>query len=65
MISKPMVSFRLINGDTFTGNLNQNNTSFHDGQYLYVNDDKYHGEINNGMKNGFGVYTYARTGEKY
>jgi hypothetical protein len=43
MISKPIVSLRLLNGDTFTGNLNQANTSFHDGQYLFINEDKYNG----------------------
>lgn len=28
MISKPPVTFRLQNGDTFSGNLNTNNTSY-------------------------------------
>lgn len=65
MISKQPISFRLSNGDTFSGNLNQNNNGFQDGQYLFANEDKYSGEMQQGMKHGFGAYTYARTGEKY
>lgn len=53
---------RLINGDIFSGNLNPNNSSFKDGQYIFANEDKYSGDFNQGMKHGFGVYHYSRTG---
>lgn len=43
MIVKQPISFRLPNGDTFSGNLNSNNTAFQDGQYIYANEDKYSG----------------------
>jgi hypothetical protein len=62
MISKQPVSFRLINGDTFSGNLNSVGSSYQDGQYIFTNEDKYSGEFSQGMKHGHGVYHYARTG---
>lgn len=62
MISKQPVSLRLVNGDIFSGNLNSNNSSFKDGQYIFANEDKYSGDFNQGMKHGFGVYHYSRTG---
>lgn len=65
MQSRQPVSIRLQNGDLFSGNLNQNNTSMQDGQYIFANEDKYNGDIFHGMKHGFGVYHYARTGERY
>lgn len=65
MASKQPVSFRLANGDTFSGNLNFNNQGFQEGQYIYAGEDKYSGEFQQGMKHGFGTYHYAQTGEKY
>lgn len=59
------VCFRLPNGDTFSGHLDNTGNDLVSGQYVYGNEDKYTGEIHNGLKHGHGTYIYNNTGEKY
>ena len=58
-------TIRLPNGDAFNGILNPTSTSFQSGTYTFRNGDIYSGDYLHGAKHGFGVYTYATTGEKY
>lgn len=62
MIRPPAIQYP--NGDRFEGEALTPNALVQ-GIYFYANGDSYKGTFINQMKHGFGVYTYASTGEVY